>query len=79
MVVEIYLLRLIIYCFIAFLLGYSAICTTLTKGNHEKGKFDFFYIFKSVNLPEIFERFWKGVVSIVKFTTGIELEVFGKK
>lgn len=79
MVVEIYLLRLIIYCLIAFLLGYLAVYVTITNGEHKDGKFDFFYIFKKANLPDAFESLWKGIVSVVKFSTGIELEVFKKK
>lgn len=79
MVVEIYLLRLIIYCLIAFLLGYLAVYVTITNGEHKDGKFDFFHLFKKLNLPNIFEAFWKGLVSVIKFATGIELEVFKKK
>lgn len=79
MVVEIYLGRLIIYCLVAFVIGYLAMYITITNGEHKDGNFDFFYIFKQNKLPELFESFWKGAVSVIKFTTGIELEVFKKK
>ncbi|MEA4910653.1 hypothetical protein SDC9_07862 [bioreactor metagenome] len=79
MEIEIYLFRFILYCLIAFALGYLAIYKTLANGEHKDGKFDFFYIFKKANLPNIFESFWKGLVTVIKFATGIELEVFKKK
>lgn len=78
MIFEFYLPKLILYCFLAFLFGFVFIYTTIIQSEHKDGKFDFFYIFKKLNLPELFESFWKGLVSLIAFLTGIKLEKFDK-
>ena len=80
MVVEIYLLRFIIFCILAFAFGYFVVYQTLTKAEHKKG-FDTFHFFESVGIPTLFETIWTLVVKIIKFITGglIELEEFKAK
>ncbi len=77
MVIELYFWRFVFYCFTAFILGYIFVYTTMTR-NTEK-TFNFFIVFKKMNLPDLFESLWKFIVAFIKFCTGIELEVFPAK
>lgn len=78
MVIELYLFRFIIYCLVAFLLGYLTIYTTL-KSEQKGLNFEFFYVFKKIGLPDLLESVWKVVVSFVEMLTGIKLEVIKPK
>ncbi len=74
MLVEFYIFRFLFYCFLAFFLGLITIFLTITKGDHPKGGFDFFYIFKKLKLTNLLENIWSIVVSFIKFLTGFNLE-----
>jgi len=74
MLLEIYLVKFILFCVAAFLFGYYVVYKTITKAPH-KGGFDTFYFFNKIGLPSLFEAIWKLVVNSLKFLTGGKLEV----